>query len=192
MDQFARELGKDPINSVKYLQRHGYIYRVLRGTFYVSDYRELERGGFEYSLQEMISEALRIKKVKKWYFGLESALKLNLMTHEHFNIDYVITDSYRTTKTIEIINSPVRFYSWSDHLHINGSLKRLRTKHGITIPYSDVEKTILDLAYKRYIDGSQKIIDPVLEYEEQCDPVKLWSYLREYPPAFRERVDERR
>ncbi|WP_147654227.1 type IV toxin-antitoxin system AbiEi family antitoxin domain-containing protein [Methanomassiliicoccus luminyensis] len=192
LDQYARELGKNPADSMKYLQRHGYIHRVLRGFFYVSDYKDLDRGGFEYSLQEMISEAMKVKNVKKWYFGLESALKLNLMTHEHFNIDYVITDSFRTTKTIEILKRPVRFYSWSGRIHIDGSLKQYRSKHGITIPYSDVEKTVLDLAYKTYIGRSGNVIDPVLEYREECDPMKLRSYLMEYPPAFREMVGEPR
>lgn len=192
LDQYAKELGKDPVDSVRYLQRHGYIHRVLRGIFYVSDYRELDRGGFDYSLQEMISEAMGIKKVERWYFGLESALSLSRMTHEHFNIEYVITNSYRTTKTINILGTPVRFYSWSDNLHIDGSLEQLRTKHDIVISYSDNEKTVLDLAYKKYIDGNRNVIDPLLEYSEKCDPVKLRSYLAEYPPGFRGLVKVRR
>ena len=42
---------------------------------------------------EIIKNGLIIKGVKKWYFGLETALKLNNMTNEYFTIDYVVNDS---------------------------------------------------------------------------------------------------
>ncbi len=61
----------------------------------------------------MISKALKIKGVKHWYFGLETALKINNMTHEYFTMNFVITDSYRTTKIINILDTKFQFLKWS-------------------------------------------------------------------------------
>ena len=99
----ARDLNKDEWGSLDYLQKHGYIYRILRGIYYIKNADERERNFFEQSVFEMVSNALKLKGVKHWYFGLETALKLNEMTHEYFTINYVMTDSFRTTKVIDIL-----------------------------------------------------------------------------------------
>ena len=88
----AREFGKNEDRSLRYLQEHGYTLRVLRGVFYVMSPEEIEQGYHKYSIYEMVSEALSVKGVKNWYFGLESALKMNRMTHEFFTVECVITD----------------------------------------------------------------------------------------------------
>ena len=71
----------------------------------------------------VIGEGLKIKGVKNWYFGLETALKLNTMTHEYFTIDYVISDQYRTTKTIHILDKDFKFIKWRSSITTFGIIK---------------------------------------------------------------------
>jgi len=184
----ARKIGKEDTRSLRYLQEHGYIYRILRGTFYVKSPEEIERDFFKYSIHEMVSEALKLKGVKHWYFGLETALKMNRMTHEYFSVDYVITDSFRTTKTIEILGSKYLFLRWSVR-DVSSEWKVKRTTdHGSSIFYSDKEKTVLDISYKRYIDrkDARLVIAPLIEFRDQLDLGRLSLYLSFYPPKYRE------
>lgn len=189
IDRYAQELGKRPMESIKYLQKNGYIHRIFRGIFYVSSLEEREYGGYDFTVREMISQGLKIKGVQKWYFGLQSALKLNLMTHEVFNIDYVITNSYRTTKIVRILGSQVKFYVWSDRLHIPGSVIEIRTKNNCSIRYSNPEKTVLDIAYKRYIDNLPRIQGPINEYWEMLDKKKVTDYIKRYPLGFQKELE---
>lgn len=180
--ELARGLGKEDVRSLRYLQEHGYIYRVLRGIFYVKSPEERERDFFQYSIYEMVSKALEIKGVKHWYFGLETALKLNNMTHEYFTINFAITDSYRTTKVIGILGTKFRFLKWNKSHFDFGIIK----KNGLI--YSDREKTVLDLMYKRYLKGKDMMYmtSHLREYEELLEPKKLRNYLERYPRRFQE------
>ena len=128
----------------------------------------------------MVSNALDIKGVKHWYFGLETALKFNNMTHEYFTINYVITDSYRTTKVIHILNSNFEFLKWNEKHFTFGIVKNNRLR------YSDREKTVLDLIYKRYRKNRDLdiVTSPLIEYIEILDRKKLMNYLENYSQRF--------
>lgn len=152
---------------------------------------EIERNYFKYSIYEMISEALKLKGVKHWYFGLETALKMNQMTHEYFTVDYVITDSFRTTKIIEVLGSRYLFLEWSKkNASIDWRVKRI-TDHGCSIFYSNKEKTVLDISYKNYLDDkdSKLVIAPLIEFRDQLDQARLMLYLSLYPPKYRGMVE---
>ena len=132
----------------------------------------------------MIARALRIKGVKNWYFALETALKLNTMTHEYFTMDYVLTDSYRTTKTIKILDLKIKFIKRSSRYFDKG------VKKGRGIRYSDPERTVLDLCYREYLMKKEEgHIQPVIdEYIERLDRRRLMDYLGDYPKAFRSMI----
>ncbi len=180
----AKEIGKSEWDSLSYLQRHGYILRILKGIFYVRSPNEIESEGYDHSIHELVAKALDFKGVKKWYFGLKSALKFNDMTHEYFNIEYVITDSYRTTKVIKILDYNFTF------------IKRGKNHFGFginkkdSIYYSDPEKTVLDISYQRYLKDKESgyFFSPIKEYEDNLDTNKLSSYLEHYPKSFSEKV----
>ena len=182
----STEIGRDEKRSLYYLQEEGYIVRIFRGIFYVRNLEERARRSQECSIYKMVAMGLREKGVKNWYFALETALKLNLMTHEFFFLDYVITDSYRTTKIISIDGEKFRFIKrGKEHF-----------KEGITeeklIRYSDKEKTILDISYREYL-RSRKLarhIEPIEEYRDMIDPVKTKRYLIMYPEEFRKILEE--
>ena len=47
IQKLGKQINKDEWRSIDYLQRHGYIYRILRGIFYIRDPEERERDFFK-------------------------------------------------------------------------------------------------------------------------------------------------
>lgn len=181
--KLSDELSKDRDRVIDYLQHNGYIVRILKGIFYVKSIEERERKTYNNSIYEMVALALEKKGVKNWYFGLETALKLNTMTHEYFTIDYVLTDSYRTTKVIKILDTSFKFIKRGRQHFKQGII------HKGMIRYSDVEKTVLDLAYRSFLRaGEKQYMSPIKEYKETLDMNRLRDYLSGYSSPFRERV----
>ena len=180
------EISKDKDQVIDYLQHNGYIVRILKGIFYVRSIGERKWKTYEHTLYQMVAMALEVKGVRDWYFGLETALKFNAMTHEYFMIDYVLTDSYRTTKVIKIQGTDFRFVQRGKN-HFD---KGIRIENGIR--YSLPEKTILDLAYRSYLNTKKKemYLSPIREYWESVNLERLRECLDSYPPGFREGVEE--
>ncbi len=185
IEKLALELDKDEKRSLYYLQEEDYIIRILRSIFYVKSYEERQKNMLYASLYEIIADALRIKGVKNWYFGLETALKLNNLTHEYFTIDYVITDSFRTTKVINIIQSKFQFLKRSKKYFHQGIIK----KNGLR--YSNPEKTILDLAYQKYLGSKNTLLflSPIKEYNGKIDAKKAKELLLVYPDSFQKKLE---
>ena len=184
--ELARQLDKNELNTIRYLQRHEYIHRIFRGYFYVKDYEELRKKIFKHSIYEIIAMGLKEKGVHNWYFGLGTALKHHNMTHEYFTKDYVITDSYRTTKVIEIFGQRFQFLKWhGDHFNEDQIVKNKLMR------YSDPQKTVLDLSYKRYIKTRDEnyILGPIKEYENMLSNRDLDKYLKVYPPLLRNIIE---
>jgi predicted transcriptional regulator of viral defense system len=183
--ELAKEVSKDEDQLIDYLRRNGYFERILRGIFYVKSLEERERHTYEHSIYERVAMALKEKGVKKWYYGLETALKLNTMTHEYFNIDYVITDSFRTTKVISIAGQSFHFIKRGGK-HFNDGI----TKEG-RIRYSIPEKTVLDIAYRGYLKTKKEAlyIGTIIEYFDRIDRQKVRKHLAPYPKKFRESVE---
>ena len=173
----AGEIGRDGWRSVKYLQSQEYITRILKGIFYIRSLEERERGGYDHSFYEIVVMALKEKRVKHWYFGLETALKMNNMTHEYFNEEYVLTSSFRTTKVITIMDIRYKFIKRSKKYFDDGIIKKK------IIRYSDPEKTVLDLAYNHYLKDKETeyYLSPVKEYQDRIDLEIVPKYLDKYP-----------
>lgn len=181
----AKGIGRNGWRSVKYLQSQGYLTRILKGIFYIRDIDERERDGYDHSIFEMVALALKEKRTTNWYFSLETALKINNMTHEFFNIEYVFTDSFRTTKAIGIIDTNFIFIKRGKK-HFTGGIVEDEM-----IKYSDPEKTVLDIAYNHYLKDEQSgyFFSPVREYIEEIDMSVLRKYLVAYPNTFQSDVE---
>lgn len=177
----ARKLDKDPWRSLKYLQSQGYIVRILKGVFYVRSPKEREIGGVDPSIYDLVGMAMEVKDVKRWFFGLDSALKLNNMTHEFFNIEYVITDSFRTTKVIKIIDTNFKFIKRNEKCFKFGIVTSGNYR------YSDPEKTVLDMAYERYLESKESsyFTEPIIEYYNIIDIEIIRSYIDNYSDNFK-------
>ena len=116
----------------------------------------------------IIKEALKIKRVVNWYFGLETGLKFNNLTHEYFTIDYVINDTIYRAKPITIMGKKVKFYKVSPKMFLDGVVKK-------DIHYSDREKTLLDLLYLRHYSKEE-----FEEIAEALSKTKLLKYSKNY------------
>jgi predicted transcriptional regulator of viral defense system len=181
--ELAGRLGKGRERSLSYLQEHGYIVRIARGVYYVRSADERERGFFDWSVYEMVAAAMGARKIRRWYFGLETALKLNGMTHEYFAVDSVVTDSAWTSKPVGVLGARFHFFKWGVS-HFGFGLVR---KGGLI--YSDPEKTVLDLAYRAHRrKGTPMAI--IGEYIGRLDRVKLSNYLKRYPVRFQNALGE--
>jgi len=177
ISEIAGQLQKSPSRSIRYLQEHGYIVRVLRGVFYVKSATERETGVLDRSVFEIVAESLNLKGVRNWYIALETALRVNELTHEYFAVNFVMTDGYRTTKAIRILDTKFWFLRRSKEQFSFGVERRFDLK------FSDKEKTVLDLVHKRYIDTKDErlAVAPYLEHRDGLDNQKILRYVKNYP-----------
>ena len=182
----AQDIGKDYARSLRYLLEHRYLMRILRGIFYVLDQEEREGGSNKRTIYELVSEALAIKGARHWYLALETALKLNGLTHEYFTVNYVITDNYRTTKVIGIGDLRFRFSRW------RGEMFSFGLKREFDLIFSDKEKTILDMVHRNYLHSKDRkySVAPLREYSRELDKKKVREYLAHYNARVREIVEE--
>jgi predicted transcriptional regulator of viral defense system len=165
--------------AVNYLQSEGYIDTVFRGTFYIRTPEEVQLGYINRPVDEVIALGLEKKGISNWYFGLETALKYNHMTHVYFDITFIITDSYRTTKTVVMLGKRLRYIRWKPAMFDFGIIEK-----GL-IRYSDPEKTLLDLAYRSSTNGQdpRMILDDVVEDYTRYDKATARDYLQWYPKS---------
>jgi hypothetical protein len=177
---------KLPYNSViSYLLSNKYSVRILRGIFYVKSIDEKKKNTIDISFYEAITEALKIKKIDKWYFGLESAIKLNNLTHEYFTIDYIISNKLKRPRPIEILGHKVKFIGIKKEL-LNFGIKKDK------IPYSDPEKTILDIIYFSLYNNlpEPEIKNKIGDYISRCNRKKLKEYSKYYPKTVSKFIDK--
>lgn len=165
---YCKKLSLDYLVTIKYLLRNRYLERIFRGIFYVYSLEERKLGKNEMNLYNILKEALEIKGIKKWYFGLETGLKFNNLTHEYFTIDYIINDKIFRAKPITIKGRKVKFYKLKPKLLSFGIIKK-------NINYSDSEKTILDLLYLNHYSKEE-----FEEIAEKLSKTKLLKYAENY------------
>jgi len=172
-------------SAIRYLISNNYLVRVMRGVFYILSVEEKKLKKIDISYFDAIKKALKIKKVKNWYFGLETALKLNNVTHEHFTETTVISDKIYRAKPFKIIGHSTRFIK----------IKRSLLKFGIMkkrVIHSDIEKTLLDMIYfGRYNNLTEfEIKNKISEYVKYCSKAKLIEYSMCYPKTVKKIIDE--
>src|SRR3989344_1107760 len=165
---YCRKLSLDYLPTIKYLIRNKYLARVFRGIFYVYSIEERKLGKSEMNSFAILKEALKIKGIKNWYFGLETGLKFNNLTHEYFTIDYVINDKLFRAKSITIMGKKVKFYKLSPKMFLFGIVKK-------EVNYSDSEKTLLDLLYLKHYTKEE-----FEELVEELSKTKLLKYAKNY------------
>ena len=168
--EYCKKLNLDYYVTIRYLTHYKYLIRILRGIFYIKSIEERKLNKININHLEAIKEALKIKGVKNWYFGLSTALKLNNLTHEYFTIDYIINDKLFRAKPFLILGYKIKFIKISHKLISFGIINK-------NLPYSDAEKTMLDFVYLKE-HGNVKLIPE--EIFEKCSKNKLLKYSKNY------------
>ncbi len=167
-------------NGINYLIRTKHLLRVLKGFFYIKTLEERKTGASNANFFEAIARALEHKGVK-WYFGFDTAVKLNNLTHEYFPAEYIVSDKIFRSRSVAILGHNVRFIKLKKSLLEFGTI----SKDGIS--YSDIEKTLLDIAYIRKYRGigDVAIRDEVAGLLAHANKKKLKEYGRHYPLSVR-------
>jgi len=178
LKEYCKKLKISYYSVINYLLNYKYVTRILRGIFYINDLDERKKKTSDISFYKAICEALKIKGIKNWYFGLETAIKLNNLTHEYFAIDYILSDRIKRPKPIEILGHKVHFIK----------IKKKLTEFGIKnneVSYSDIEKTILDIIYLGVYNGlsDSDIKNKIVDYADKCDNNKVIRYSKNYPKS---------
>ncbi len=164
----CKKASLDYYTAIRYLTSNNYLERIFKGIFYIYSLEERKLGKLEMNFHKILNEAMKLKKVKNWYLGLETALKLNNMTHEYFSIDFIINDKIFRAKPIIIMGRKVKFYKTTKKLFEKGVIKK-------EYPYSDPEKTCIDLFYFKHDD-----LNNFKEKIKNLDKRKLIEYSKKY------------
>lgn len=182
----CRSLGIDYGSAIRHLVPRGHLIRVFRGVFYVKSLEETHLGSSNYTHLELVARGLKHRGVNHWYYGLSTALVLNNMTHERFNVEYIINDRIQRNRPMKI----------AGHEFIFKKLKPSLFSFGVVsgqVNYSDPEKTILDLVYVDKYGGvpPDRTALNVSEYMDALDADKLTRYAAHYPSTVSRFVEER-
>ena len=186
LKDYCKKLNLDYYSAIGYLLSNNYLIRLLRGIFYVRSIEERKLNKVDINYMEAIAESLRLKNINNWYFGLETALKLNKLTHEYFTTDYIINDTLFRPKPIVMLGHKIRFIKLKKPLFSFGIIKNNK------IYFSENEKTLLDFIYlSRYrgyrnIDIKNRISDLV----KHCSKNKLMKCSKKYNKTIRNFVKE--
>jgi hypothetical protein len=172
---------------IRYFIWRKYFVRIFREVFYVKSLEEFKLGKNNYNHLELVSKGLELKGVKNWYFGLHTALKLNNMTHEHFTVEEVISDSFFRPKPVNIDGYKFRFVKISPSLLDFG----IKKDNNMILRYSDPEKTILDFIYLSKHKGlpDERIVMDVHDWSRNISTDRLKKYSKKYPKSITKIVD---
>lgn len=182
---YCEELGMRYNPVIRYLTSNRYLVRILRGVFYIKSIGERKLGTVNINHLEAIRDALSMKGVSSWYFGLDTAVSLNNLTHEYYTITFVLSNSLSRPKPFDILGHKVKFIKISEKLLGFGVIRN-------NIPYSSPEKTLLDTIYLgRYNRLTEsEIIEGTTDLIKHCSKDKLKKYAVNYPMTVRRILEE--
>lgn len=171
-------------NTIRNLLSRGYLLRIFRGVFYVKTLEEVKFGKTKYSHLDLVSRGMELKGVSEWYFGLNTALKLNNATHEHFAVEYVLNDSIFRKNIMEIAGHEFKFTKLKESLFGFGVIDE---------PYmhSDIDKTILDFIYLWRYNGKEekRIMMDISEYIGYITEDRIRKYSEHYPMSVKRTLE---
>jgi len=184
VEEVCRKFTVNPTYTINYMAHYGFFVRILRGLYYVKSLEEFKLGR-AVEIYRLISLGMEKLKVN-WYFGLYTSLRLNGLTHEFFDIIFVLNDRIFRPKKIRIAGEKVKFVKLKNKLFGFGTVE----KDGVK--FSDPEKTILDFIYVfRYRNvAEERIISMIEEYADNLEKRKIRSYLKFYPKTVSRVVED--
>lgn len=186
LKNYCEKLDLDYYSAIGYLLSNNYLIRLLRGIFYVRSIEERKLNNVNIDYMEAIAESLRLKNINNWYFGLETAIKLNKLTHEYFATDYIINDTLFRPKPIVILGHKIRFIKLKKSIFGFGIIKYNK------IFFSENEKTLLDFIYLSKYGGytNKEIKNRISDLVKHCSKNKLARYSEKYNKTIKNFVKE--
>ena len=172
---YCKKLHLNYYSAICYLIRRKYVHRILKGIFYLPSIEERKSKRININYLDALAEALKIKKVSNWYFGLETALKFNNLTHEFFTTDFIINDTIFRAKPIMVLGHKVKFIKLKRNLFTFGIIHAKWN-------FSEPEKTILDVIYLSKYAGltEEEAKTKVADMIKSCSIEKLKRYAKNY------------
>ena len=179
----CKDVGAEYLPGIKYLISNNHLIRILKGFFYVESIEERSIGVSGANFFEALAKALEHKSAK-WYFGFDTAIRLNNLTHEYFPIDYVVSDRIFRSKPVKILGHRVKF------IKLKKDLFGFGVKHDKGVSYSDIEKTILDILHVRKHKGVDEAIikNEINELIKHANKKRLHEYAEHYSLSVRDFV----
>lgn len=183
---YCDKLGLDYNTAIVYLTSRKYVYRIFKGIFYKPSIKERKLETLETDTIAATIKALKWKKVTNWYFGLDSAIRLNNLTHEYFAVDFIVNDTLFRAKPITILGHKIRFIKLKKELCSFGIVSKDNLR------FSDNEKTVLDIVYlSRYGGlGETEIKAKITDLLKHCSKAKLLKYSKKYNAKVQEFIGE--
>ena len=185
LKDYCKRMNLNYRSAIGHFVSRGHLTRIFKGIFYVKSLDELKLGKAKYNYLELVAKGLELKGAKNWYFGLYTALKFNNLTHEHFAIEYVVSDKIFRAKPIKIAGYKFRFVKLKPSLFTFGIINN-------GLRYSDPEKTILDFIYRWRYNGipKEKIVSDISEWTKNMSKQKLKEYSKHYPKTIQDTIGE--
>jgi len=180
----ALRLGRDPRNAIDHLVRSGYLTPLFKGVYHVSHPEEMRLGVPRHSHLELFAMAAEATGMGPWYFGLETALRLDGLTAEFRREEAVINGRRLRERGVGLAGHRFVLHRWTPDLLAFGVRREGRLR------ISDPEKTVLDLAYRDYWSArkGRATLGEWKALVDRVDRVALKRYLERFPPHLREMV----
>ncbi len=184
--EMARRIRARPEYALRHLRREGYLLPLFRGSYYVRSPEEVRLNTERHDALELFALAARVKGIGPWYYGLETALRLNDLTHENRGKESVVSGSFYRIRGVRIGRRRFVIHKWDPKLLRFGLARRGSYR------FSDPEKTVLDLAYLDFwrIAKGHAPTRTWVEHWSSVDHAKARRYLARYPTGVREMVEE--
>lgn len=164
-------------DGVNYLTNNRYLLNIFRGLFYILSIEERSEKSINTNIYDLIEKSLDIKKINKWYFGLDTSLKINNIKHEFDNVIYIINNKIYRNKIIKINGYNIKIIKIKDDLLNFGVFKKNNLR------CSDLEKTVLDIIYLDRYKGltNLNILNKINDLLLLSDKKKILLYSKKYP-----------
>ncbi len=179
LKKYCEELYSNYWRISDYLISRGYLLSILDDIYYVKTANEINRKKLKYPFLELLSKALKYKRVNNWYFGLYTALDLMNINYDHQdNYFYLINDKILLNQPTKILGKKFRLLRFKNSLFDFGIIHN-KTR------YSDHEKTILDLIYLWEYNhmNENKILIEVSKLLSGISEEKILEYSQHYPES---------
>ncbi|MFX1328407.1 MAG: hypothetical protein ACFE91_09790 [Promethearchaeota archaeon] len=177
--EYCKELYFNYRTISDYLISRGHLLNILDDIYYVKSEKEFIKKEIQYSTLELIAKVLKLKRVKNWYFGLYTALKLNKVNYDNQDeFLYLINNQIVRDAPIKILGKNFRFLIFKNSFFNFGIIKN-------KIRYSDHEKTILDLLYLWDYNNmnENRILIELVKLLDGISEEKILNYARYYPKS---------